>query len=75
MREFPYVQTSVFVDDRMAFGGNQLATYWRISANSSLTQDEMQGMALEMNFSESTFLAESTTNGSISKIRIFTPAA
>ncbi|MHA2149692.1 MAG: PhzF family phenazine biosynthesis protein [Candidatus Thorarchaeota archaeon] len=75
MREFPYVQTSVFVDDRQSFGGNQLATYWDSSVNLSLTQEEMQGMALEMNFSESTFLVEPTTKGCISKVRIFTPAS
>ena len=75
MREFPYVQTSVFVDDRMSFGGNQLATYWDTEVNSSLTQEEMQGMALEMNFSESTFLAKSTNRDCVSKVRIFTPAA
>ncbi len=75
MRKFPYVQTSVFVDDRQSFGGNQLATYWDKEANASLTQDEMQGMSLEMNFSESTFLEEPTSEGCSSKVRIFTPAA
>jgi trans-2,3-dihydro-3-hydroxyanthranilate isomerase len=75
MRKLPYVQTSVFVDDRQSFGGNQLATYWDIDANKSLSQHEMQGMALEMNFSESTFLEKPTTNGCVSKVRIFTPAA
>ena len=75
MRELPYVQTSVFVDDRLNFGGNQLATYWEKSANATLTQEEMQGMALEMNFSESTFLVEPTTKGCISRVRIFTPAS
>lgn len=75
MREFPYVQTSVFVDDRMSFGGNQLATYWNKRANTTLTQEEMQGMALEMNFSESTFLIESTNKDFDVKVRIFTPAA
>ena len=75
MRQFPYVQTSVFVDDRLSFGGNQLATYWDKSANASLTQEEMQGMSLEMNFSESTFLSEPTTKGCLAKVRIFTPAA
>ena len=75
MRELPYVQTSVFVDDRQSFGGNQLATYWDIDANKSLSQEEMQGMALEMNFSESTFLAEPTTKDCVTKVRIFTPAA
>ena len=61
MREIPYVQTSVFVDERLSFGGNQLATYWDVTANASLSQEEMQGMTLEMNFSESTFLEKTTT--------------
>ena len=74
MREFPYVQTSVFVDDRLSFGGNQLATYWDIDSNSSLSQEEMQGMTLEMNFSESTFLEKPTTKGCSARVRIFTPA-
>jgi trans-2,3-dihydro-3-hydroxyanthranilate isomerase len=59
----------------MPFGGNQLATYWDTNANSSLTQEEMQGMALEMNFSESTFLLELTNKDCDVKVRIFTPAA
>jgi len=75
MRELPYVQTSVFVDDRMSFGGNQLATYWDTKTNASLSQQEMQGMALEMNFSESTFLESPSTKGCVVKVRIFTPAA
>ena len=75
MRKLPYVQTSVFVDDRHSFGGNQLATYWDKDANASLTQEEMQGMSLEMNFSESTFLQEPSTKGCTSRVRIFTPAA
>jgi trans-2,3-dihydro-3-hydroxyanthranilate isomerase len=74
MREIPYIQTSVFVDDRESFGGNQLATYWDIDRNASLTTDEMQGMSLEMNFSESTFLEKSTATGHAAKVRIFTPA-
>jgi trans-2,3-dihydro-3-hydroxyanthranilate isomerase len=59
----------------MSFGGNQLATYWDTKANSALSQEEMQGMALEMNFSESTFLTEPISKGCISKVRIFTPAS
>ena len=75
MREIPYVQTSVFVDDRQPFGGNQLATYWNKKANKDLSKEEMQAMALEMNFSESTFIMEATTKDCLSKVRIFTPAA
>ncbi|MFW9768331.1 MAG: PhzF family phenazine biosynthesis protein [Candidatus Thorarchaeota archaeon] len=74
MREIPYVQTSVFVDERKSFGGNQLATYWNIEKNASLTQEEMQGMTLEMNFSESTFIEKPTIDGCTAKVRIFTPA-
>jgi trans-2,3-dihydro-3-hydroxyanthranilate isomerase len=74
MREIPYVQTSVFVDDRESFGGNQLATYWDLEKNASLSQDEMQGMTLEMNFSESTFIERPTLDGCSAKVRIFTPA-
>ncbi len=74
MREIPYVQTSVFVDDRLSFGGNQLATFWDIDANRSLSQEEMQGMTLEMNFSESTFLEKPTAKGCSVSVRIFTPA-
>jgi trans-2,3-dihydro-3-hydroxyanthranilate isomerase len=75
MREIPYVQTSVFVDNRQPFGGNQLATYWNKKTNKDLSNEEMQGMALEMNFSESTFIMESTTKDCLSKVRIFTPTA
>ncbi|MBN1328297.1 MAG: PhzF family phenazine biosynthesis protein [Candidatus Heimdallarchaeota archaeon] len=73
MKKIPYVQTSVFVDDRYQFTGNQLATYWNIEANQNLSKEEMQGMALEMNFSESTFLCNSTLKECHSKVRIFTP--
>ena len=74
MREIPYVQTSVFVDERLSFGGNQLATYWDVTANASLSQEEMQGMTLEMNFSESTFLEKTTTKDCSARVRIFTPS-
>ncbi|HUT80274.1 MAG TPA: PhzF family phenazine biosynthesis protein [Candidatus Bathyarchaeia archaeon] len=73
MRKIPYVQTSVFVDDRYSFTGNQLATYWNEEANSNLSKEEMQGMALEMNFSESTFLFDSTLKECQFRVRIFTP--
>ncbi|MFW9850928.1 MAG: PhzF family phenazine biosynthesis protein [Candidatus Thorarchaeota archaeon] len=74
MLEIPYIQTSVFVDDRYNFGGNQLATYWNIDINKSISTDNMQGMTLEMNFSESTFLEKPTSSEFAAKVRIFTPA-
>ncbi len=74
MLEIPYVQTSVFVDERYRFGGNQLATYWDANMNSRLTPELMQGMALEMNFSESTFIEKSSLGQCAARVRIFTPA-
>lgn len=74
MVSLPYVQTSVFVDDRYTFGGNQLASFWDTQANSQLTQDVMQGIALEMNFSETTFFEPPLLDSCSYKVRIFTPA-
>jgi trans-2,3-dihydro-3-hydroxyanthranilate isomerase len=73
MRSFPYVQTSVFVDDRFSFSGNQLATFWDLESNKPLTQEEMQGIALELNFSETTFLVDKESKLADAKVRIFTP--
>jgi len=73
MRNLPFVQTSVFVEDRYPFGGNQLATFWDAKNNSGLSLESMQGIAREMNFSETTFLEKPLTKGCASKVRIFTP--
>ncbi|MFW9981850.1 MAG: PhzF family phenazine biosynthesis protein, partial [Candidatus Thorarchaeota archaeon] len=75
MRNFPFVQTSVFVDKRYDFSGNQLATFWNSETNKSLTNDEMQGITREMNFSETTFIQESKRNTCVCKVRIFTPGS
>jgi len=75
MRSIPYVQTSVFVDDKYPFGGNQLATYWNADLNKTIPTDVMQGMALEMNFSESTFIEKTTKKDCSFKVRIFTPGS
>jgi trans-2,3-dihydro-3-hydroxyanthranilate isomerase len=75
LRSFPYVQTSVFTDDRYGFGGNQLATFWKSDRNLDLTTEEMQGIALEFNFSETTFIIPSEKPHCAAKVRIFTPAA
>ncbi|MGY5879166.1 MAG: PhzF family phenazine biosynthesis protein [Candidatus Thorarchaeota archaeon] len=75
MHSIPYVQTSVFVDDRYPFGGNQLATYWDVQLNEALSTEDMQGMTLEMNFSESTFLERTDVEACSFKVRIFTPAS
>ncbi|MHA2072386.1 MAG: PhzF family phenazine biosynthesis protein, partial [Candidatus Thorarchaeota archaeon] len=75
MRSFPFVQTSVFTDDRYGFGGNQLATFWNSKKNLDLTTEEMQGMALEFNFSETTYILSSEKSHCAAKVRIFTPGA
>ncbi|TFG30076.1 PhzF family phenazine biosynthesis protein [Candidatus Thorarchaeota archaeon] len=73
MRSIPFVQTSVFVDDGFPFGGNQLATFWEATSNKNLSSQEMQGIAIEMSFSESTFIENPTMRGCSSRVRIFTP--
>jgi len=75
MLTLPYLQTSVFVDPRYAFGGNQLATFWDAKANARLKPADMQGIALEMHFSETTFAVQPTLEGCAWKVRIFTPAS
>ncbi|MHA1935451.1 MAG: PhzF family phenazine biosynthesis protein [Candidatus Thorarchaeota archaeon] len=73
MIRLPYVQTSVFVDERYKFGGNQLATFYDPGLNSLLDDSELQGVAREMNFSETTFLRRSKNAQSGFGVRIFTP--
>jgi trans-2,3-dihydro-3-hydroxyanthranilate isomerase len=73
MIRLPYVQTSVFVDERYRFSGNQLATFYDSGLNSLLDDSEMQGIAREMNFSETTFLLKSKNVQSGFGVRIFTP--
>ncbi|MCK5182841.1 MAG: PhzF family phenazine biosynthesis protein [Candidatus Heimdallarchaeota archaeon] len=73
MRKYPYIQTSVFIDERNQFSGNQLATFWDKDANLSITDEEMQGIALELNFSETTFILKSEIESCSVKVRIFTP--
>jgi trans-2,3-dihydro-3-hydroxyanthranilate isomerase len=75
MKNIPFVQTSVFVDKRYDFGGNQLATFWNADCNNTLTNEEMLGMTREMNYSESTFVLQSKKAGCSAKVRIFTPGS
>jgi trans-2,3-dihydro-3-hydroxyanthranilate isomerase len=75
MRFVSFVQTSVFTDDRYAFGGNQLATFWNHNQNILLTDDEMLGITREMNFSETTFILKPSLSQFTAKVRIFTPGA
>ncbi|GAG55076.1 unnamed protein product, partial [marine sediment metagenome] len=75
MRSIPYVQTSVFVDSRYPFGGNQLATFWHTDANDAISTVEMQSIALELNFSETTFIEKTEMSDCSFKVRIFTPVS
>jgi trans-2,3-dihydro-3-hydroxyanthranilate isomerase len=72
MRSYPFIQTSVFTDERYAFSGNQLATFWNISY-ADLTDNEMLGITREMNFSETTFVLPTKNKSCVKKVRIFTP--
>lgn len=64
-----FLTCDVFTDRR--FGGNQLAV---IPDASGLTDGQMQHIAREFNFSESTFVLPSTS-GCTRRVRIFTPTA
>ncbi|MFX0185741.1 MAG: PhzF family phenazine biosynthesis protein, partial [Candidatus Hodarchaeota archaeon] len=72
MRSINFIQTSVFTDERYSFSGNQLATFWNLSED-DVTNEEMQGITREMNFSETTFVFPSTVKKCVRKVRIFTP--
>ncbi len=67
MRSYRYVIVDVFTD--RPFAGNQLAVF---SNASGLSTDEMQALAREMNFSESTFVLPPEQGGDL-RMRIFTP--
>src|SRR6267154_3737015 len=63
--------TLVDVFTSRAFGGNQLAVF---SDAAGLSDAEMQALAHELNFSESTFVTASEVPGAVRRVRIFTPA-
>jgi len=69
MKKYHYVVADVFTDE--AFGGNQLAVF--VDAR-GLSDVQMQKMANEMNYSETTFLLPTTRPDCDFKVRIFTPA-
>ena len=60
----------VFTD--RAFGGNQLAV---LPEAQGLSDAEMQALAREFNFSETTFVLPPTKPGHTHRVRIFTPGA
>lgn len=67
-RRYHFVQTDVFTD--RPFGGNQLAVF---TDGRGLSSDEMQALAREMNFSESTFVLPADNPEAAFRVRIFTP--
>lgn len=69
MRRYRFVQVDVFT--RRAFGGNQLAVFVEAEG---LSDAEMQAIAREMNYSESTFVFPPSDPGADARVRIFTPA-
>jgi trans-2,3-dihydro-3-hydroxyanthranilate isomerase len=69
MRRFRYVVCDVFTDVPLA--GNQLAVF---TDARDLTSEEMQALAKEMNFAETTFCLPPTNGDADVRIRIFTPA-
>jgi trans-2,3-dihydro-3-hydroxyanthranilate isomerase len=69
VRRFRYVVVDVFTDTPLA--GNQLAVF---TDARGLSDEEMQRLAREMNFSESTFVLPAEGEGH-ARMRIFTPTA
>jgi trans-2,3-dihydro-3-hydroxyanthranilate isomerase len=72
MKKIPFMQTSVFTDNRYAFSGNQLATFWDRKSNPT-DEATLLGITREMNYSESTFLFETQKKNCDITVRIFTP--
>lgn len=68
MRKYRFVQVDVFTS--VPFGGNQLAVFPEAEG---LSDAEMQAIAREMNFSESTFVFAPKDQEHDARVRIFTP--
>ncbi len=65
-RRFPFVTVDVFTDRR--FGGNPLAVF---TDARGLTDAEMQQLAAEMNYSETTFVLPPADPANTARVRIF----
>ncbi len=68
MRRFSFIQLDVFTDT--PFGGNQLAVFPQAE---ELEAGEMQAIAREMNYSETTFVIPASDPQALCRVRIFTP--
>ncbi|PSJ40918.1 PhzF family phenazine biosynthesis protein [Allosphingosinicella deserti] len=66
MRRFPFVTVDVFTASR--FGGNQLAVF---PDARGLSDAEMQSLAAEMNYSETTFVLPPDDPANTARVRIF----
>ena len=66
MRTVPYVTVDVFTDRR--FGGNPLAVF---TDARGLSDAEMQALAAEMNYSETTFVLPPADPANTARVRIF----
>jgi trans-2,3-dihydro-3-hydroxyanthranilate isomerase len=70
MRRLRFLQFDVFT--REPFGGNQLAVFFE---GDSLSDERLQAIAREMNYSETTFILPPSDPKALCRVRIFTPAA
>lgn len=68
MKRLKYYMVDVFAEQR--FGGNQLAVF---TESHTLTTEDMQNIAREINFSETVFIGASYPERLEYEIRIFTP--
>lgn len=68
-RHYRYVTVDVFTSER--FGGNPLAV---LPEADGLSEAEMQAIAREFNFSETTFVLPPTDPAHTARVRIFTPS-
>lgn len=67
-----FVTVDVFTKD--TFGGNPLAVFFASDRQAaSLTEHQMQSIAAEMNYSETTFVLPPVDPANTAHIRIFTP--
>jgi trans-2,3-dihydro-3-hydroxyanthranilate isomerase len=69
-RRFPYATVDVFTGTR--FGGNPLAVF---TDARGLTDAEMQSLAAEMNYSETTFVLPPSDPSNTARVRIFNRTA
>lgn len=70
MRKYRFLQYDVFTS--VPFGGNQLAVFPEAGG---LSAEEMQAIAREMNYSETTFVLPASDTRALRRVRIFTPGA